>query len=86
MQEELEYRVMGETAPCLYLSMLYDDCIERGKAIFAGGIKYLGGTVETYGNVNTADSLTAIKETVYDKKLLTPAQLLAALDADLKAG
>ena len=35
VQEELEYRVMGETAPCLYLSMLYDDCIERGKAIFA---------------------------------------------------
>ena len=84
VQEELEYRVMGETAPCLYLSMLYDDCIERGKAIFAGGIKYLGGTVETYGNVNTADSLTAIKETVYDKKLLTPAQLLAALDADFE--
>lgn len=84
MQEELEYRVMGETAPCLYLSMLYDDCVERGKGIFAGGIKYLGGTVETYGNINTADSLTAIKETVYDKRLLTPAGLLAALDADFE--
>lgn len=84
MQEELEYRVMGETAPCLYLSMLYDDCMERGKGIFAGGIKYLGGTVETYGNINTADSLTAIKETVYDKKLLTPAGLLTALDADFE--
>lgn len=84
VQEELEYRIMGETAPCLYLSMLYEDCIERGKAAFAGGIKYLGGTVETYGNINTADSLTAIKEIVYDKKLLPPKQLLAALDADFK--
>ena len=84
VQEELEYRVMGETAPCLYLSMLYDDCIERGKAIFSGGIKYLGGTLETYGNINTADSLTAIKEMVYEKKLLTPAQLLAALDSDFE--
>lgn len=84
VQEELEYRVMGETAPCLYLSMLYDDCIERGKAIFAGGIKYLGGTLETYGNINTADSLTAIKEMVYEKKLLTPERLLKALDADFE--
>lgn len=84
LQEELEYRVMGETAPCLYLSMLYDDCIERGKGAFSGGIKYLGGTLETYGNINTSDSLTAIREVVFEKKLLTFRQLMAALDADFE--
>jgi pyruvate-formate lyase len=83
-QEALEYAVAGEQAAFLYLSMLYDDCLERGRPIFAGGIRYLGGTLETYGNTNTADSLTAIKELVYDKKLLSSDQLLAALDANFE--
>lgn len=78
--EELEYKVLGDSASYLYMSMLYDDCMERGKGIFSGGIRYLGGTLETYGNVNTADSLTAIKELVYDKKVMTPEKLLEVLD------
>jgi pyruvate-formate lyase len=83
-QEAIEYAVAGQETACLYLSMLYDDCLERGKSIFGGGIRYLGGTLETYGNTNAADSLTAIKQLVYDRKALTPAQLLAALDADFE--
>ena len=59
--------------------MLYDDCIERGKGIFDGGIRYLGGTLETYGNVNAADSLMAIKELVFDKKLISPEKMLEVL-------
>ncbi len=82
LQEQIEYDVMGQTAPCLYLSMLYNDCLERGKGIFSGGVHYLGGTVETYGNINTADSLTAIREVVYEKKQITPQRLLEAMDAD----
>lgn len=78
--EELEYRVLGASASYLYMSMLYDDCMEKGKGIFSGGIRYLGGTLETYGNVNTADSLTSIRELVYDKKVLTPEKLLEVLD------
>ncbi len=83
-QEALEYKVVGENAAFLFLSMLYDDCIERGKAIFSGGLRYLGGTIETYGNTNTADSLTAIKSFVYDKKLMSQQELLDMLDADFR--
>lgn len=78
--EELEYKILGENAPYLYMSMLYDDCLGRGKGMFAGGIKYLGGTLETYGNVNTADSLTAIKELVFDKKLISSEKFIKVLD------
>ena len=84
VQEEIEYRVTGEEAPFLFLSLLYDDCLERGKGIFSGGVHYLGGTVETYGNINTADSLTAIKELIYDRKVLSPQRLLEILDADFE--
>ncbi|MGB8454440.1 MAG: pyruvate formate lyase family protein [Anaerocolumna sp.] len=48
--------------------------------VFEGGIRYLGGTLESYGNINTSDSLTAIKELVFDRKLITPGQLANALD------
>ncbi len=83
-QEALTYKITGEAAPFLFISMLYDDCMERGKGMFSGGIKYLGGTIETYGNINTSDSLTAIKEVVYDKKLLTLKQLVTILDANFE--
>ncbi|MGE5352144.1 MAG: pyruvate formate lyase family protein [Acidobacteriota bacterium] len=79
-QEELEYKVAGETAPFLYLSMLYDGCLEKGLGAFSGGIDYLGGTLETYGNSNTADSLSAIRKLVYDDKRLSHEDLLKALD------
>jgi pyruvate-formate lyase len=80
--EELEYVVSAQQAPYLYLTLLYDDCLERGKAIFDGGIRYLGGSLETYGNVNAADSLTAIKHLVFDSQKLSPERLLAALEAN----
>ncbi|KGE18750.1 pyruvate formate lyase family protein [Paenibacillus wynnii] len=83
-QEALEYKIAGENSPYLYLSMLYDSCVERNKGIFSGGIKYLGGTLESYGNMNTADSLTAIKTMVYDRQSWTLPQLVQMLDADFQ--
>ncbi|HEX2867803.1 MAG TPA: pyruvate formate lyase family protein [Ignavibacteriales bacterium] len=83
-QEELEYKVAGETAPFLFMSMLYDGCLEKGLGAFSGGIDYLGGTLETYGNSNTADSLTAIKKLVYDEKRLSHKDLLKALDQNFE--
>lgn len=81
-QEKLEYDFTGEICSLPYLSMLYDDCLERGKSVFGGGIQYLGGTMESYGNVNTSDSLYALKELVFDKKEIDRQDLLNALDAD----
>lgn len=83
-QEELEYKIAGESAPFLFMSILYDDCLEKGKGMFEGGIRYLGGTLETYGNTNTADSLTAIKNLVYERNEISPKELLAALDSDFE--
>lgn len=83
-QQMIEYEVVAAQTPFLYMSMLYDDCIERGRAIFDGGIRYLGGTLETYGNVNTANSLTAIKKWVFEEKKIGAETLLAALDNDFE--
>ena len=82
MHEKLEYDVAGKEAAHLLTSMLMDDCIARGKGIYEGGIRYLGGTLELYGITNTADSLVAVKQLVYDEKKFTLEHLLVMLDTD----
>lgn len=79
LQEKQEYDICAADSPYLFFSILFDDCLTSGKPVFAGGIRYLGGTLEGYGNTNTSDSLTAIKKYVYDEKLITPQQLACAL-------
>lgn len=81
-QQQMEYDICAEDGAFLYISMLMDDCLERGKALCDGGVRYLGGTLETYGNINTANSLFAIKDLVFDRKLITPELLMEALKAD----
>ncbi|MGL4345071.1 MAG: pyruvate formate lyase family protein, partial [Cellulosilyticaceae bacterium] len=66
--QELVYNKCGEQSNFLLMSILHDDCIARGKGLFNGGLYHLGGTVETYGNITVADSLTAIKKVVYEDK------------------
>lgn len=81
-QEKVEYDVMGQECPLLFYSLLFDDCLERGRAVLEGGLRHLGGTVENYGNVNTADALTAVKALVYEQHAVTAEELSAALAAD----
>ena len=64
------------------MSLLMDDCIARALPLVSGGVRYLAGTYETYGNTTTADSLTAIREVVYEKKRLTLSELVQVLDSD----
>ena len=66
-QEKFEYDYMNNHCGYLFNSILYDNCIDRGKSLLNGGIDYLGGTLD-YGNVNSGDSLYAIKKLVFDDK------------------
>ncbi|MGC1376510.1 MAG: pyruvate formate lyase family protein [Anaerolineales bacterium] len=81
-RHRLEVDLEAEQAAFLFTSMLYDDCIARGKSLLGGGARIRGGLIETYGMVNAADSLTAIKNLVYDRNLLPLNRLVAAIDAD----
>jgi pyruvate-formate lyase len=80
--EKYEYEITGKLHPFMMVTMLYDGCLERGKAIFNGGCAHLGGTLEMYGNVNAANSLAAIKQLVFEEKMLTAEKLLEAMDAN----
>jgi pyruvate-formate lyase len=83
-QEKIEYDVVGAEAAFPYFSMLTDDCLGRGRAIFSGGVRYLGGTIETYGNSNAADSLHVIEELVFRRREISLPELVAALDANFE--
>lgn len=80
--EKYEYEITGKIHPFMMCSMLYDGCIEKGKPIFAGGCEYLGGSLEVYGGINAANSLTAIRKLVFEEKVVSAKELLAALDAN----
>lgn len=78
------YKIMNEQVKFLFTSILMDDCIERGKALLDGGVKYLGGTCETYGNINTSDSLYAVKKLVFEDKKISLTELCQAIKANFQ--
>lgn len=81
---ELVYDADNEQSSWLTASIAYDDCIARGKALFDGGIEHLGATVETYGNITTANSITAIKEIVFEQKKFSITKLIEMLDKNFE--
>ena len=78
------YGVMNRNVSFLFNSLLTDDCIERGKALLDGGVRYLGGTCEIYGSINTSDSFEAIRELVFQKHKYSLRQIHDAMLADFK--
>ncbi|HBU12719.1 MAG TPA: formate C-acetyltransferase/glycerol dehydratase family glycyl radical enzyme [Clostridiales bacterium] len=61
------------------ISMLTDDCIDRGKTIKQGGAIYDFLGQQFVGVANFGNSLAAIKKLIFDDKTLTKDQLLHAL-------
>jgi pyruvate-formate lyase len=82
--QAVNYRITGEHAAFPLLCLLYDDCVERGQPLLSGGVRHLGGTLESFGNNGAADSLLAIKRSVYDDKRLSAEGLLELLDGDFE--
>jgi pyruvate-formate lyase len=62
-------------------SLLMKDCLERVRDISKGG-KYNNFGLHGTGISTAADSLAAIKKYVFETQIISPAQLIAAVDAD----
>ena len=66
-----------------YVSCLFlNGCIENGKSITQGGVNYAVSTIMFLGNVTVIDSLSIIKQFVFDEKRLSMAELINALKAN----
>jgi formate C-acetyltransferase len=75
-------RLYATYLPTPFLSLLIDDCIERGRDYHDGGARYNTTYIQGVGLGTLTDSLTAIKYHVFDSGDLTIDQLLSALDSD----
>ncbi|MBD3185108.1 hypothetical protein GF312_22695 [Candidatus Poribacteria bacterium] len=73
---ELEQR---ERFPMPFLTLLTDDCIEKGMDITAGGARYNSTGFCAYANANAGDSLAAIKKLVFDEKRVTLKEVVDAM-------
>jgi len=75
-------RLYAQEMPAPFLSLLIEDCIVRGKDYHAGGPRYNTTYIMGTGQGTCADSLSAIKHHVFDRKKVTMAGLLEALGAN----
>ena len=71
--------VHAEVLPSPFLSTVIDDCIERGLDVTAGGAHHNFTGVQGVQIANVADSLAAVRQTVFEEKWLTGAEMLSAL-------
>jgi len=65
--------------PTPYVSAFFEGCIESGKDMTEGGVKYNGTAPQAAGIATCADSLATIKKLMFDNKSHTGVSLLQAV-------
>jgi len=65
-------------------SLLIDDCIDAGIEFNAGGARYNWSVINVAGLANVIDSLTAIREVVYEKEEKTGSELADMLQSNFE--
>ncbi len=77
---QITEKLHAEIDPDPVSDLLYEDCIENGKSLYAGGAKYnFGPGILFTGVADVINSLAAIKHLIFDEKKLTWDELLDAL-------
>ncbi len=77
-------RLYADEMPAPFLSMLFDDCIKRGKDYHNGGPRYNSTYIQGVGMGTITDSLAAIKFHVFDQKSISLSDLKNALNQDFE--
>jgi formate C-acetyltransferase len=75
-------RLYAEHMPAPFLSLLIDDCIDRGQDYHDGGARYNTTYIQGVGLGTMTDALSAIKHHVFEQESVTMGELLGALEAD----
>ena len=72
--------------PLPFESSMVDDCIARGMAVEEGGAVYNFSGPQGFGIANMTDALLAVKELVYEKKLVTLEEYAEAMSFNFGQG
>jgi len=73
-------KIYADYMPAPFLSIITNDCIEKGKDYNAGGARYNTNYIQGVGIGTITDSLAAIKYNVYDEKKFTMEKLTDAIE------
>lgn len=75
-------RMYAARMPAPFLSVVTDDCIKRGMDYNAGGARYNHTFIQFVGIGSLTDSLSAIKQLVFDEQSILMEDLVGAIDAN----
>jgi len=81
---QLIERLYAEEMPAPFLSVLIDDCIARGKDYNAGGARYNNSFIQAVGIGTVTDCLAALRQAVFEDRVLDLPELMAVLGADFE--
>jgi formate C-acetyltransferase len=70
--------------PLPWVSVIIDGCIDSGRDVTDGGAKYNFLGPNLVGPATVTDSLCAVKQLVFDEKVVTGAEMMEALKNDWK--
>ncbi|MHA1338536.1 MAG: pyruvate formate lyase family protein [Promethearchaeota archaeon] len=70
--------------PTPLTSSLFKGCLKRGKDVYEGGCDFNSSGIQPVGITDVADSLFAINEVVFKKKLYTINEVINAIDNNFK--
>jgi len=77
-------KLWAENLPAPFLSLLIDDCIDKGKDYNAGGARYNTSYIQGVGLGSITDSLAALKFHVFDRGDIAPAETIEMIEADFE--
>ncbi len=77
-------RLCAEWMPAPFLSLLIDDCIEKGTDYYNGGPRYNTSYIQCTGLGSAADSLSALRKHVFEDRKWTMENVLDALSCNFE--
>jgi formate C-acetyltransferase len=79
---QLIERLYATRMPHTFLSVITDDCIATGRDYNAGGARYNNTFIQAVGIGSITDSLSAMRELVFEKREISVHDLVRMLDDD----
>jgi len=77
-------RLFMQNIPVPFLSLVIDDCVEKGVDYMCGGARYNTSYIQAVGTGTISDCLAAIEYHVFDKKTVSMKGLMDALNANFE--
>jgi len=81
---QLIERLYATRMPHTFLSVITDDCIARGRDYNAGGARYNNTFIQAVGIGSISDSLSALREIVFERGDLALPGFIDAMDRDFE--